>query len=69
VGGILSDDCAMCWIKYSCAAALWLVLCVTSNNICKPVALLVELMITNKIQNHDDCINTGYDINQTTALE
>jgi hypothetical protein len=55
-------------IKYSRAVALCLVLCVTSNNICKPVALFVELMITGRIQSDDDCINIGYVINQTAVV-
>jgi hypothetical protein len=44
------------------------VFCVTSNNICKPVGLFDELIITGKIQTNDNCINIGYVINQTTVV-
>jgi hypothetical protein len=44
------------------------VLCVTYNNICKPVGLFDELMITDKIQTNDNCINIGYVINQTNVV-
>jgi hypothetical protein len=50
------------------AVAVCFVLCVISNNICKPVALFDEFMMTGRIQTDDNCINIGYVTNETMLL-